>query len=113
MIVCCDNLKLLTATADESIDLIYVDPPFGTGRRRRTTTATSSYADTTSHIGEAIDFLQPRVQDMHRVLKPSGTIYVHLDWRIAHAVHVLHTRLQKIELTAFGKNSVEVVGRTR
>ena len=87
MIACCDNLDLLAATTDGAVDLIYVDPPFGTGRRRATTTSTESYADRRD-VDDAVAFLHPRLAEMRRVLSARGTIYVHLDWRVAHYVKV-------------------------
>ncbi len=93
MITCCDNLALLSATAADSIDLIYIDPPFGTGRRRATTTSGQHYADSARDVHTTIDTLRPRLAAMHQVLKPSGTIYVHLDWRVAHYIKVLMDEL--------------------
>ena len=101
-IVLADNLEVLARLADDSIDLIYVDPPFNTGRRqtlerlrtvrddadgdrvgfqgRRYRTfrlGTSSYLDV---FDDYLEFLEPRLREFHRVLKASGTLYVHLDW---------------------------------
>jgi site-specific DNA-methyltransferase (adenine-specific) len=106
-----DNLAVLAETADESVDLIYVDPPFNTGRRqtleslrtmrdeaegdrvgfqgRRYRTfrlGTSSYLDV---FDDYLEFLEPRLREFRRVLKSTGTLYVHLDYREVHYCKVL------------------------
>jgi len=101
-----DNLPLLEGFADESFQLIYVDPPFNTGRRQtRRTLATarddaagdrtgfggrryasrllaeSSYADA---FGDYLGFLGPRFEQARRLLTRSGAFYLHVDPREAH-----------------------------
>lgn len=105
-----DNLDVLRTLDDESIDLIYIDPPFGTGTSRRldrivTGRGTSSRTgfggrrydyevvsslayDDSMRLEEYLAFLHVRLVEMHRVLRADGSIYVHLDH---HAVH--HVRL--------------------
>ncbi|MCA9309949.1 MAG: site-specific DNA-methyltransferase [Phycisphaerales bacterium] len=71
---------------DGLCDLIYVDPPFGTGVIRRGSAA--SYADRSSP--EA--FIRqhgPRLAECRRLLSRRGTLYVHLDYRTAHLVRTL------------------------
>jgi DNA modification methylase len=88
---CCDNLDLLARQAAGSVDLVYIDPPFRTGRTRSARPGQrSSYADSWPRgIGGYLDFLRPRLEHVHRVLRLSGTIYVHLDWRSVHHVRLL------------------------
>jgi site-specific DNA-methyltransferase (adenine-specific) len=110
-VVQADNLAVLATLPDASVDLIYVDPPFNTGRRqtlarvrtvrddvdgdrtgfqgRRYRTlrlGSSSYLDV---FDEYLEFLEPRLCEFRRVLKASGTLYVHLDYREVHYVKVL------------------------
>jgi site-specific DNA-methyltransferase (adenine-specific) len=110
-VVLADNLAVLAQLADESVDLIYVDPPFNTGQRRtlqrvRTTRddaagdrvgfqgrryrtvrmGRSSYLDV---FDEYLEFLEPRLCEFRRVLKDTGSLYVHLDYREVHYVKVL------------------------
>jgi site-specific DNA-methyltransferase (adenine-specific) len=110
-IVLADNLVVLAATSDDSIDLIYVDPPFNTGRRqtleslrtvrddaggdrvgfqgrryRTTRLGTSSYLDV---FDDYLEFLEPRLREFRRVLSTNGTLYVHLDYREVHYCKVL------------------------
>ena len=81
----------LARQAAGSVDLVYIDPPFRTGRTRSARPGQhSSYADSWPRtIGGYLDFLRPRLEHDHRVLRLSGTIYVHLDWRSVHPVRQL------------------------
>ena len=110
-IVLADNLSVLAATTDASIDLIYVDPPFNTGQTRtlqsiRTVrdeingdrTGFQGQRYRTIKLGETryldvfddyLDFLAPRLAEFRRVMKDSATLYVHLDYREVHYCKVL------------------------
>jgi site-specific DNA-methyltransferase (adenine-specific) len=105
-----DNLELLPGFADESFQLVYIDPPFNTGgtQRRRTleTIATpdgdrvgfqgrryatrllaeSSYRDS---FDDYLAFLEPRLCEARRLLTQSGTLYFHIDYREAHYCKLL------------------------
>lgn len=105
-----ENLQVLRSLPEGTFQLIYIDPPFNTGRRqtrRSLRTEGSStgdrvgfggrtYATTTlghSSYQDSFDdfpgFLRPRLEQAHRLLTRSGTLYVHLDWRESHYVKVL------------------------
>jgi site-specific DNA-methyltransferase (adenine-specific) len=105
-----DNLELLPDFADGSFQLAYLDPPFNTGSKRsRRTLATSSAANgdrvgfkgrryrtrvlAESSYGDSFDdylaFLAPRLEEVHRVLAPEGTLYFHIDYREAHYCKLL------------------------
>jgi site-specific DNA-methyltransferase (adenine-specific) len=105
-----DNLELLARLPDDAFALVYIDPPFNTGReQRRLTLATAADPDgdrvgfggrryrTTVVRESAYDdrhddflaFLEPRLREARRVLRRDGTLYVHLDPREAHYVKVL------------------------
>jgi site-specific DNA-methyltransferase (adenine-specific) len=105
-----DNLDLLPRYADGSFQLIYVDPPFNTGKpQRRLTLATaadeegdrvgfggrryrsellerSSYRDS---FDDYLAFLEPRLREGRRLLAPTGTFYFHIDYREAHYCKLL------------------------
>jgi site-specific DNA-methyltransferase (adenine-specific) len=116
-----DNLEVLRALEGESVDLIYVDPPFNTGvRQARTYIKTSRdaggdrtgfggrrYASTEVARGAFADafddylgFLEPRLREARRVLKPSGALYFHIDYREVHYCKVLLD-------TIFGRESFQ------
>ena len=105
-----DNLALLPELPDGAFQLIYVDPPFNTGRpQRRRTLATVEDADgdrtgfggrryatrllAESSYRDAFDdylgFLEPRLREVRRLLSPAGTLYFHIDYREAHYCKLL------------------------
>ena len=75
MLVLDDNLKFMSTMNADSVDLIATDPPFNTGTER------GHYNDAFGSVHDYIDWLRPRLVEMHRVLKSTGSIYVHCDWR--------------------------------
>ncbi|SKA80413.1 site-specific DNA-methyltransferase (adenine-specific) [Agreia bicolorata] len=107
-----DNLAVLAELADEAFTLIYLDPPFNTGRvqKRQSTTSIRTEAGVGSVTGfkgrsyERIkgdllayddvfenywEFIEPRLLEAWRLLAPDGTLYLHLDYREAHYAKVL------------------------
>jgi site-specific DNA-methyltransferase (adenine-specific) len=110
-IVLADNLTVLGSLPDDSIDLVYIDPPFNTGKRRTLrrlrTVADPEAGDRTGFGGrryrtiplgsqsyldvfdDYLDFLEPRLVEIRRVLRPSGSLYLHLDPREVHYAKVL------------------------
>lgn len=77
-----DNLLILSQLKSESVDLIYLDPPFGTGKNYRT------YKDKLDSIS-LLQFLFVRLLELRRILKPTGSIYLHCDWRNSHYLRLL------------------------
>lgn len=88
-LACCDNLPLLCAMPDDSIDLVYIDPPFMTNATRRESGGNSFPDRWAGGVAEYIAFLEPRIRQMLRVLTERGTIYVHVDWRASHHVRLM------------------------
>lgn len=77
-----DSLDWLNAREDESVDLVYVDPPFNTGRNR------SDFDDSWPTLLDYVNWIAPYVKQSHRILKPTGNMIVHLDYRAVHWVKV-------------------------
>ncbi len=74
VIKCNDNLAELKKIPDGSVDLVYIDPPFNTGKHW------GEYDDRwEGGAAGYVEFMSPRVKELHRVLKPTGSIYVHCD----------------------------------
>lgn len=82
-----DNLSVIKETPSDSVDLIYIDPPFNTGKiQSRTETknyrsiklGTKSYSDI---FDEYLEFLEPRLVEARRVLKSNGSLFFHIDYR--------------------------------
>ncbi|MBG92567.1 MAG: site-specific DNA-methyltransferase [Chloroflexi bacterium] len=105
-----DNLDILKKIKSESVNLIYIDPPFNTGKiqsRTRIKTTRSEKGDRkgfkgntykTEILGEKsysdifdnyIDFLRPRVEATKRILAPNGSFFLHLDYREIHYAKVM------------------------
>ncbi|MBT5088372.1 MAG: site-specific DNA-methyltransferase [Micrococcales bacterium] len=104
-----ENLGALKSLPEKSFQLIYIDPPFNTGRKQVRTNRTSTESKTgnlgfqgkryeqvvntvLSYDDEFADywaFLEPRLIQAHRLLKQTGTLYLHLDYREAHYAKVL------------------------
>ena len=103
-----DNLPILPASRG-SVDLIYIDPPFNTGKvqartqiktvRARKATAPGSAAGAMRRQGrrptyadlfdDYLAFLEPRLEEAYRVLAPHGSLYFHIDYREVHYCKVL------------------------
>jgi site-specific DNA-methyltransferase (adenine-specific) len=104
-----DNLPLLKSMPSESFQLIYIDPPFNTGREQKRQTNTSKQSETgrlgfqgkryDQIVGQVLSyddtfadywaFLEPRLEEAWRLLQPDGTLYLHLDYRESHYAKVL------------------------
>ena len=94
-----DNLYYMPDMPKESIDLIYIDPPFGTQSLLKSKAFKEKVQDLQFYdifgggVNGYINFMVPRLRQMHRLLKPTGSLFVHLDWRMA---HYIKTELDKI-----------------
>ncbi|MSY66525.1 MAG: site-specific DNA-methyltransferase [Actinobacteria bacterium] len=105
-----DNLSHLNSIADGSVQLVYIDPPFNTGRTQARGSTSTKRIETGGRVGfkgqhyeiiretvlsyddEFADywsFLEPRLEEAWRVLHETGTLYLHLDYREAHYAKVL------------------------
>jgi site-specific DNA-methyltransferase (adenine-specific) len=114
-----DNLDVLPLFPDGAFQLVYADPPFNTGKRQRRRTVTAEASPDGDRVGfggrryrtrllsessyrdsfaDYLGFLEPRLREIRRVLAPTGTLYLHLDYREAHYAKVLLDEL-------FGRDS--------
>lgn len=105
-----DNLPILSRMDACSVDLIYIDPPFNTGKVQKRTyirTVRAGGGDRTGFQGHRYDtikvgtgafadlyddylgFLEPRLREAYRILAPHGTLYFHIDYREVHYCKVL------------------------
>jgi site-specific DNA-methyltransferase (adenine-specific) len=105
-----ENLELLPGFADESFQLIYIDPPFNTGAaqtRRTLATVRDQDGERTGFQGrryrsellgvhsygdrheDYLGFLDPRLRHARRLLRREGTLYFHIDYREAHRCKLL------------------------
>jgi len=105
-----DNLPILRRLQDCSVDLIYIDPPFNTGRRQARTRIRAVRSEDGDRAGFAgrryktvplgtrafpdrfddyLAFLEPRLREARRLLAPHGSLYFHSDYREVHYCKVL------------------------
>jgi site-specific DNA-methyltransferase (adenine-specific) len=109
-----DNLRVLRELEGASVDLVYIDPPFNTGRSQERSTLKTTRVKkgegsgdrtgfkgaryTTSEIArrafddsfdDYLAFLEPRLVEARRVLKKTGSLYFHIDYREAHYCKLL------------------------
>ncbi|MDR3576499.1 MAG: site-specific DNA-methyltransferase [Anaerolineaceae bacterium] len=106
-----DNLHVLQSLLSESVDLIYIDPPFNTGKTQTRTQIQTVHSESegdrtgfggrryeTIKIGskayadifdDFLAFLEPRLRESFRLLKPHGSLYFHIDYREVHYCKVL------------------------
>jgi site-specific DNA-methyltransferase (adenine-specific) len=109
-IVYAENLTYMRTLPDGAFRLIYIDPPFNTGKvqqRARMRVVASEqgerigFGDRRYHVQlydspayqdayeDYLGFLEPRLREAYRLLTPDGSLFVHLDYREAHYVKVL------------------------
>ncbi len=93
-----DNLHVMRQLPSESVDLIYIDPPFFSGRQYNVIFGDQNELRSFSDIWEGgipgyLIWLNARLYEMKRLLKKTGSIYVHCDW---HASHYIKVELDKI-----------------
>ncbi len=98
VIYCGDNWEVMQRLPAESIDLIYIDPPFFSNRQHEIIWGNGAelraFGDRwKGGINVYVQWMKERLMEMHRLLKPTGTIYVHLDW---HAVHYVKCEMDNI-----------------
>ncbi|HEY4473613.1 MAG TPA: DNA methyltransferase [Candidatus Paceibacterota bacterium] len=92
-IYCGDNLDMLKEVPDESVDLIYIDPPFNSNRSYEIfwgdTQEKRAFEDRFGDAEAYIAYMRPRVVEMYRVLKKTGSFYYHCDWHASHYVKIM------------------------
>ena len=105
-----DNLAVLRGMPDASVELIYIDPPFNTGKAQTRKSLVTRHAEQGDRVGfqgkryatvklgeleyqdifdDFLAFLEPRLVEARRVLTPNGSLYFHIDYREVHYCKVL------------------------
>ncbi|MDX6627623.1 MAG: hypothetical protein QOE56_2612 [Solirubrobacterales bacterium] len=89
-----DNLRRLAQFPDECVDLIYLDPPFFSNRKYEVIWGEEaeirSFVDRwKGGIKHYSDWMQSRVEEMHRILKQAGSLYLHCDPTASHYLKVM------------------------
>jgi len=78
-----DNLELMAEMQDNTVDLIYCDILYGTGRKFK------DYQDLKPKREVIEEHYIPRIKEMHRILKPTGSIYLQMDTKINHWIRCI------------------------
>ena len=108
-----DNLPILASLPSASVALIYIDPPFNTGKAQARTQIKTvrsddgdrtgfkgqryktvrigqrAFADTFGSSEDFLAFLEPRLEEAKRLLTPDGSLYFHIDYREVHYCKIL------------------------
>jgi site-specific DNA-methyltransferase (adenine-specific) len=105
-----DNLPILSSLPDKTVDLIYIDPPFNTGKVQSRTVIQTKQDTDGDRVGfggrryasikvgsreykdqfdDYLAFLEPRLVQANRLLKDTGSLYFHIDYREVHYCKVL------------------------
>jgi len=105
-----ENLRFLRSLPPASVDLIYIDPPFNTGKVQRRTQLRTIRSKRGDRIGfqgrryesivvgtksfndlfdDYLAFLEPRLVESHRILAPHGCFYFHVDYREVHYCKIM------------------------
>lgn len=105
-----DNLAILKEIPDDSIDLIYIDPPFNTGKKQQLNQISTVRDDKGDRKGfgghlyrstrvssfsfddifdDYLGFLEPRLIEAQRILSKRGSLYFHIDYREVHYCKIL------------------------
>lgn len=80
---CMDNLELMAEIPDDTIDLIYCDILYGTGRKFK------DYQDLKPKREIIEEHYTPRIKEMYRILKDTGSIYLQMDTKINHWIRCI------------------------
>ncbi len=105
-----DNLSILQTLPSGSVDLIYIDPPFNTGKTQARTQIKTERSENGDRVGfqgqryqtvklgekayldvfdDYLSFLEPRLTEAYRLLQPHGSLYFHIDYREVHYCKLL------------------------
>jgi len=102
IIYCGDNLDVLKKyIPEDSIDLIYIDPPFNSSRNYEVFWGEAqerrAFEDRFGDVMHYLEWMRPRLRELHRVLKSTGTFYYHCDWHASHYIKVELDRIFNID----------------
>lgn len=109
VIYCGDCLKKLKDIPDDSVDLIYIDPPFSSNRNYVAFWEEQEkrhFEDRFENVQAYIDYMRPRIKELYRVLKQTGSFYYHCDW---HASHYIKAMLDRDDLFGYSNFRNEIV----
>ncbi len=91
---CGDNLRVMEGMAEESVDLCYIDPPFFSRRHYELlwgeTAERRLFTDRwQGGLQTYLNWMEPRLRQIHRLLSPKATLFAHCDWHAGHYLKVV------------------------
>ena len=94
VIYCDDNLHRMAQFPDQCVHLVYLDPPFFSNRHYEVIwgdeAEVRSFEDRwEGGIHVYVEWMRERVIELRRILKPTGSLYLHADWHAAHYLNVM------------------------
>lgn len=93
VIYCGDNLSVLKEIPSESVDLVYIDPPFNSNRNYEILWGDiqekRAFEDRFGDAEAYITYMRSRIIELHRILKNTGSFYYHCDWHAGHYVKIM------------------------
>jgi len=111
VIYCGDCLDELKRLPDGCIDLVYLDPPFNSNRNYEVfwgdTRERRAFEDRYGDAKAYCEYMFPRIAEIYRVLKKTGSLYYHCDW---HASHYIKVKILD-EIFGFGNFQSEIIWR--
>ena len=113
VIYCGDCLLKLKDIPSESIDLIYIDPPFSSNRNYVAFWEEQEkrhFEDRFENVRAYLDYMEPRLREIYRVLKTTGCFYYHCDW---HASHYIKALLDRDDLFGYSNFRNEIIWKRR
>ena len=91
-----DSLKILKEITEKSVDLVYLDPPFFTQEEQSLSSKANviySFNDKWNNMDTYLNFIQERLLECKRILKDSGSIFLHCDRNASHYLKILMDKL--------------------
>lgn len=93
-LICGNNLDVLATMEKESVDLIYIDPPFFSNKNYEIIWGDEAEIRSFDDRWEGgmnvyIDWMKDRIIELHKILKPAGSFYLHCDWHAGHYLKVM------------------------
>lgn len=87
LVILGDNLEVMKGMESESVDLCYIDPPFATGKVQK---GKSGFMfDDNMKNEHYMNWIKSRIVEIHRILKQSGSFYLHCDWHADYQLRML------------------------
>lgn len=111
IIYCGDCLVKLSELPNESVDLIYIDPPFSSNRNYVAfwqEQEARHFEDRFENVQAYREYMYPRVKELYRVLKQTGSFYYHCDY---HASHYIKIMLDRDDLFGYHNFRNEIIWR--